>query len=394
MNQVNQKTCPKVMKRLLRWLAKGPLASPLVSLLASLLATPFASQSMAQESNPYWDEYGDEPVMIQQNNNGASQTLKFVNFQEGMLIAELDGGVGEISLPVSESMVRGLKLDNSWMSEIKRMIDDGNYGRALERLRPQAYPLIKFHALPESFTQLHVPIRRLIETLIAAGEFNEAEDIIRNRIQLDQVGTKYSELAIGLMNTYLAKGQFENAVNLTEAIPVDGPYSSNIRPIIDAADALRAAEKYEAVIPLYREIEKVVPKAAKQNVQMWLAYSLVLADRVDEATPMIDKIAEPEPNDRLFSLYKLLQGSREHRSENYGRALDLLTRGFVRAQTSYVWVPEMLYLIGDCYQRAEDPLAARNVWTEIVILYPESPYKQRAESSLAQLPEIEQPEAE
>jgi hypothetical protein len=51
----------------------------------------------------------------------------------------------------------------------------------------------------------------------------------------------------------------------------------------------------------------------------------------------------------------------------------------------------MLYLIGDCYARADDPLAARNVWTEIVILYPESPWAQSATSSLAELQNPEQP---
>ena len=101
---------------------------------------------------------------------------------------------------------------------------------------------------------------------------------------------------------------------------------------------------------------------------------------------MIDSMEEPEAKDRLFSLYKLLQGSREHRNGNYGDALDVLTRGFVRAQTSYVWVPEMLYLIGDCYARAEDSTAACNVWSEITVLYPESPWSTRAAESLSKLP--------
>jgi thioredoxin-like negative regulator of GroEL len=306
-----------------------------------------------------------------------------------MLVAELEGGVGEISLPVSESMVRNLRLDNSKMPEIERMISRGNFTPALDRLRPKAYPLIKFHQVPESFTQLHSPIRSLIETLIKVKEYNEAHDLL-DRIQLDKVGIKYSQIAIALMGAYLKDGESDKAAKMTEIIPVSGQYSVNIRPIVDAADALRAAGKYEAVIPLYRQIETVVSEDVKKNVQMWLAYCLVLADRVDEATPMIEALEEPEPNERLFSLYKLLQGSRAHRGENYGQALDLLTRGFVRAQTSYDWVPEMLYLIGDCYARSEDKLAARNVWTEIAILYPESPWAKSAESSLAQLPEPEQ----
>ena len=352
-------------------------------------STAVQSSAIAREVNSYWIEYGNEPVLIQQNNNGAVQTLKFVSFQDGMLVAELEGGVGEISLPVSESMVRTLRLDNSRMPEIERMIRRGSFTPALNLLRPKAYPLIKFHQVPDSFTQLHAPIRSLINTLIKAKEYKEAHDLL-NRVRLDKVGIKYSQSAIALMRAYLREGDYDKVAKMTEIIPVEGQYAVNIRPVVDAADALRAAGKYEAVIPLYRQIKTVVPDNVKKNVQMWLAYCLVLADRVDEATPMIEALEEPEPNERLFSLYKLLQGSRAHRGEKYGQALDVLTRGFVRAQTSYDWVPEMLYLIGDCYARSEDKLAARNVWTEIAILYPESPWAKSAESSLAQLPEPEQ----
>jgi hypothetical protein len=347
------------------------------------------SSTTAQETNSYWIEYGSEPVLIQQNNNGAVQTLKFVSFEDGMLVAELEGGVGEISLPVSESMVRTLSLDNSKMPEIERMVRRGNFTPALDLLRPKAYPLIKFHQVPESFTQLHSPIRSLIETLIKTKEYKEAHDLL-NRIQLNKVGIKYSQIAIALMSAYLSDGDSNKVAQMTEIIPVEGQYTVNIRPIVDAANALRAAGKFKAVIPLYRQIMTVVSEDVKKNVQMWLAYCLVLADRVDEATPIIEALEEPKPNERLFSLYKLLQGSRAHRGEKYGQALDVLTRGFVRAQTSYDWVPEMLYLIGDCYARSEDKLAARNVWTEIAILYPESPWAKSAESSLAQLPEPEQ----
>ena len=347
------------------------------------------SSTTGQEINSYWIEYGNDPVLIQQNNNGAVQTLKFVSFQNGMLVAELEGGVGEISLPVSESMVRTLRLDNSKMPEIERMVRRGNFAPALDLLRPKAYPLIKFHQVPESFTQLHSPVHTLIETLINAKEYKEAHDLV-NRIKLSKAGIKYSQIAIALMGAYLSDGDSNKVAKMTEIIPLEGQYAVNIRPILDAADALRAAGKYEAVIPLYRKIKTVVSEDVKKNVQMWLAYCLVLADRVDEATPMIEALQEPKPNERLFSLYKLLQGSRAHRGENYGQALDVLTRGFVRAQTSYDWVPEMLYLIGDCYARSEDELAARNVWTEIAILYPESPWAKSAESSLAQLPQPEQ----
>ncbi len=357
----------------------------LKALLFAALSLGFAFSGSAE--NAYWDEFGNQPVYVQQISGRAKQTLKFVDFKDNMLVAELtiDGTVGEMSLPVSESMVKTLRFDVSVMQQANNMIRQENYSGAITLLRPKVYPLIKFHQVPELFTQLHSPVRALLNSLISQGELSEADDLI-NRLALDKVGLKYSQIAIRLMQAYLDDGNYKAAARIARDLPKSGAYTANISPVVNAADALRGAGEYEAVIPLYREIEGTVPENVRKNVRMWLAYSLVLADRVDEASPIIDAMQEPAANDRLFSLYKLLQGSREHRNKKYGDALDVLTRGFVRAQTSYVWVPEMLYLIGDCYARANDPTAARNVWSEITALYPESPWAKRAAESLGKLP--------
>ncbi|MGJ8638109.1 MAG: tetratricopeptide repeat protein [Opitutaceae bacterium] len=352
----------------------------IVSLIATL-AIGLTQSAFAQ--NQYWQQYGDLPVLMQQNNNGAKQTLKFVAFKDGMLVAELDGGVGEVSLPISESMAKSLRLAIDTRKAVN-MIDTENYVGALKLLRADVYPLIKFHQVPDILVQLHGPLRLMIDTLVDAGEFAEAEDVIM-RLELDKVGVKYSESGIRMMNAMIKAEEYDAAARIANILPVSGDYAINITPIIDAADALRGAGKFDAVIPLYRAIESVVPEDARANVQMWLAYSLVLADRLEEASPILDKLVQPEPKERLFSLYKLLQGSKAHREQQYSEALDLLTRGFVRAQTSYAWVPEMLYLIGDCYSHSEDLVAARNVWTEIVILYPNSPWASSAQTSLDKL---------
>lgn len=355
------------------------------TLLFTALSLGFSLSGFAE--NAYWPEFGNQPVYIQQVNGRSKQTLKFVDFKDGMLVAEMtiDGNVGEMSLPVSESMVKTLRFDLSEMQQASKLIQQGNDAGAIKVLRPKVYPLIKFHQVPELFTQLHSPVRALISSLISAGELAEADDLL-SRIALDKVSIKYSRLSIQLMHAYLADENFKAAGRIARELPKSGDYTSNITQVVSAADALRGAGEYEAVIPLYQEIEDSVPEDVRKNVRMWLAYSLVLADRLDEASPMIDNMEEPEAKDRLFSLYKLLQGSREHRKQNYGQALDVLTRGFVRAQTSYTWVPEMLYLIGDCYMRAEDPTAARNVWSEITMLYPDSPWATRAGEALSKLP--------
>ena len=74
------------------------------------LIIAITSPLSAQYHNAYWSEYGNNPVLIQQLNNGSSQTLKFVAFKDGMLVAELAGGNAEVSLPVSESMLSNVFL--------------------------------------------------------------------------------------------------------------------------------------------------------------------------------------------------------------------------------------------------------------------------------------------
>ena len=363
--------------------------------LSWLLFALVAPSALSAE-NLFWKEFGNQPVFIEQNNNGNQQMLKFVAYRNNMLVAQLkmtdrngNSSIAEVSQPVSETMVKTLNFQIKSLSQAYQLIDSGNHLGAAKLLRPKVYPLIKFHRVPESFIQLHQPVRLLIESLIEAGELAEAEDLI-GRIKLDQVDLKYSENAQALLIAYKEQEDFESLARVAKLLPVQGDYAVNINPLIDAADVLRGAGYYDAVVPLYRTIQPVVDPASKRNIDLWLAYSLVLANQLEEAAPLINSIEEPEPNDPLFSLYKLLYGSRMHRLENYSEALDTLTRGFVRAQTSYSWVPEMLYLIGDCYLRAEDPLAAKNVWLEIVVLYPESPWANRTQEALNALPNTEQ----
>lgn len=371
---------------------KRQLLRSIAGLLLSALLTPF---NLCAE-NTYWNEFGNKAVFVEQNNNGNRQMLKFVAYRDNMLVAEMklsnpDGSssIAEISQPVSESMVKTLNFKIKALSQAYQLIDSGNHLGAAKMLRPQVYPLVKFHRVPESFIQLHQPVRLLIESLINAGELAEAEDLIR-RIDLGKVDLKYSENAQALLQAYKELEDFEGLARVAEFLPANDSYAVNISSLIDAADALRGAGYYDEVVPLYRAMQPVVGPSAKKNIDLWLAYSLVLANQLEEATPLIDSIEEPEPGDSLFSLYKLLYGSRMHQLENYSEALDTLTRGFVRAQTSYSWVPEMLYLIGDCYLRAEDPIAAKNVWLEVVALYPDSPWAARTNEALNAIPKPEQ----
>ena len=351
-------------------------------LFLALFMVSFVHSSGFAE-NEYWLKYGRETFPVKQIDGNTERILTFVHYKGNRLFMEIEteGGTAEISRPLSESMIRTLKFNIPEMELANKLIFLENYYGAVELLRPKVYPLIRFHKIPESFIELHTPMRTLIYSLIKSKNYSEAEDVL-SRISLDSVDIKYSKLAIDLLNAYLAEQDYDALTRVVNRLPVDGIYSENINYIIRVANILRGAGKPRAVIPLYRRAEKYVSGETYAEIQMWLAYSLILVDEVDEASVIIDKLEEPALENPLFSLFKLLQGSREYHKENYDQALDVLTRGFVRTQTDYTWVPEMLYLIGDCYAKNEYLNAARNVWTEITVLYPDSLWAENATESL------------
>ena len=324
----------------------------------------------------YWYQYGESPVLMQYNNNGAMQTLNFLYYKEGMLVAEIDGGFGEVSMPVGKQMARQLKVSIPGIAKAKSLVNQGNQIGALKILRKSVYPLIKFSRLPEEFTQLHSANKILLQSLIQSDQLEEAKYLLA-KIPLEHASLQYSEIAIDLLNKYTLIKDWDSVIQITRSLPHKNDYAANIKIIMNSADKLRSAGRYDAVISIYQSIQKDVDPSLQKNLQIWLAYSLVLADRQKEASSIIDGIERPNIEDEIFSLYQLLIGARAHRSGDYTKALDLLTRGFVRTQTSYSWVPEHLYLIGDSYLQSGDSIAANNVWKELSILYPSSPWAEK-----------------
>ena len=164
--------------------------------------------SLINAANPYWQQFANQPVFVEQNNNGNKQILKFIGYSDNMLQAELlkksDGSTStaEISLPVSETMAQTLQFRLKNKDKSQLLIDQGNFAGALSLLRPDVYPLVKYIRLPEGFVDFHTPVRSLLNTLINAGEYAEAEDLF-GRMQLGKIGVQYNNSAIRLMNAYL-----------------------------------------------------------------------------------------------------------------------------------------------------------------------------------------------
>ena len=131
-----------------------------------------------------------------------------------------------------------------------------------------------------------------------AGELAKAQDLL-DHIELDKTNLQYSQFAIGLMRKHTV-GRTIRPQQRWRKRSVEGIYRANIAAVVDAADSLRTASQTEAVIHSIARSNLRLPPEVQKSV-LWLAYSLVLSGRLDEASPMIDAMEEPHPTDQQFS---------------------------------------------------------------------------------------------
>lgn len=332
----------------------------------------------------YWQQYGQNAVSMEFRGAQDYEALDFMAYRDGMLVAAVDQGDVEIALPMGRLLAQNLRFQFPELQNARDHINAQDYEAALTILRPKVYPLIKFHLVPEAFTQMHEPIRLLIDTLVTAGHRAEANAIFQH-LTLDRVAPAYSRSAHRLLKAHIQYNEHPQAATLCMRLPLAEPYQLNQTAALNTADALRSSGHYTEIIPIYQKLEPHVSGHQLQNLQMLLAYSLILSGQPAQADERIANIPKPTKDQNLFSLYQLLQGSKLHQQGHHTQALDTLTHGYVHATSDQNWLPEMLYLIGDCYAQIKQTAAAQNTWQELTTLHPKSPWAERVTNRLQTL---------
>ena len=81
------------------------------ALLFTVLSLGFSLTGLAD--NPYWADFGDKPVYVEQSNGRAKNKLKLIDFKDNMLVTEmtLDGNLAEMSLLANESLFKTLQFN-------------------------------------------------------------------------------------------------------------------------------------------------------------------------------------------------------------------------------------------------------------------------------------------
>lgn len=351
-----------------------------LSLASALIVMPtYASEY----ENPFWEAHANQPILAKLINGQKQQSITLKGYQDSILTAEIsiNGSVAEVGMPANAVLARQLRIPVPEMQAIHQLIRNKKYAEALEKIRPSAYPLLKYSALPSDYKVVHQLLFTLLQTLIENQQLNEADDLIQ-RIALQQAPLGYSRIALRLINAQIQMGYHVTASERLASLPLDGQKSQNMPFFIKSVHALRDAQQFKLAIPLYQSIEKKLADETRVSIRLWLSYCYARIGEKAASQKLLLSHRIKNKKATNFPLYKLVDGTNAYQTEKYHEALDHLSMGFVYSQSSDEWVPEMLYVMGDCYLKTGNSIGARNVWREITQLYKNTPWFSRAQYAL------------
>ena len=360
-----------------------------INRIIAIFALPFASVLIvipthaSDYKNAFWEEFGHRAVAAQLAIGQNMQSVTLKGLKDGLLMTEMsvDGTVAVMGMPTNDMLVRQLQIPMSDRQAVQTLLREKAFSEALEKLRPLVYPLIAYHKLPISFKVIHQLNFMLLEALIDDQSLQEANDLIR-RISLSEAPVHYSRIALELVDRQILAGMYVQASELIASLPLKDAYASNIPKVVIAIHKMRDAQQFELAIPLYRSIEGKLNGIELESIQLWIGYCFANTGQKEASEKQLLNLKIEDKKDKNFPLYQLVNGSIAHQDKQYNEALDQLSKGFVYSQSSDEWVPEMLYIMGDCYFKTGNRVGAQNIWLEITQLYENTPWFSRAQNAL------------
>ncbi len=342
-------------------------------LIAAIIITAQIVVCSVVTANPFWERFGDRPLEVVRMIRNNPQGMTLLRFEDGLLLAQLSRGGTQASLPANPPLAEALRLvDVAFFGSATDALNIGDWNRAIEVMRPEVYPMIKFVQIPEEFGQLHASIRTLLTTLIQAKIFDEAIDLMK-RIDLSKVSPAYSVVSLNLSRGLVQADRFQDAADMATRVPITGDYSVLLPEILLLARDFQASGALAPARQLYGAVMSNATGSIREEAQLLSWYGDSVNASADEMKAKIEGVARPAPGTRLFSLRLLLEASIAFEMGDRLGALDLASLAFVDAENTFPWIPDLLLLLGRAYRSQGSLTGAGNVWDELIQLYPDTP---------------------
>lgn len=340
------------------------------------------------ESRNYFLEYGTVPIEVynRTGTSGQGQRLFLMGTDRGDLIFRYQpNDIREIGIPLDTAGLRLYYQPPSTYTDALESIEAEDYEGALQLLRPIAYPLIRFLSIPPQNFNIHDPVERMVFVLSRSDHLDEAVTVVR-RLPLQSLPPAFLDHSLLLLERLADAGRTEDAIGIIATIPLSADKPETLSMLMDFADKLRENGKTNEALLLYQRLQEV-PHPDIQNIaRLWAAYCNIELGRPESAEVFLDIVGDLPPENRAYSLQKMVKGLIHLKNNNYSGAIREVSQGVVASEVGYPWNAELLYMSGLCYENLNNPTTARQVYGEAILFYPETPWAEKCKERLAKLP--------
>jgi tetratricopeptide (TPR) repeat protein len=368
------------------------------ALFSGLLAIACALPLQAQEPKPDGDEkktagmevsagykeailrYSNKPVDATQI-NGPSQfsPIVLVDLTAGGLVMRYPNLESPITIPEDQlNFTVGYrpKLDTARYSAL---IEEGENEKALEMVRAEVYPLLKFVPINPRTVNIHPLVTRLLDELIAAGNIDEASSILET-FPRDRLTGYFRPQAVEVASQLVELEETDRAYSLVKQFPL-GPGQFDFAPVyLNLANEFRLRGEWERSRNLYKDVQLASSPAESPEAFLWEAYIHLQEGRGFMVDGILEQFADIDPDNRYFSLRELVRGAVLTERGEQKKALSSLAKGLVYSTTNDPWTPELLFRAADLYEGQDFIGAANEIRDQLRFFYPNSIWANRLEN--------------
>lgn len=323
------------------------------------------------------EQYGTESVdAVEVTGPNNQKEVILIDYGPLGLTLKYQDLASEITVPE-----QGLRAVIQYAPEIDNalyagLIAEDRRDEALELVRQEAYPLLKFVPMDPRKVQIHRQVDRLIALLIEEGEIAEAASILES-FDRDRLTGVFANRAVEVGALLVGEGAMERAYELVKRFPLGPGQTAFADLYLRLANDLRENEQWEDARALYKDVQLASSATAAPEAFLWEAYIHLQEGRGFMVDGIVDQVGELDPKNQYFPLLQLIDGVALMNENRPQEALSAFAKGIVYSTTNDPWTPELLYRAAELYESQGLSMAASEIRNELTFFYPDSVWTNR-----------------
>ena len=303
------------------------------------------------------------------------------------------GAEGTIMIPMDSASLNFRFRQTEALNRMFAAYQVGRYNDVVELGRGIVYPAVPLMGISETQTNIHYLLGIFVDALVRTERFTEAKALM-DSLQLSTATTTVGKAAIDYASAVIAAGRYEEAAAVLGRLNFGGANLENIPFLMMLVENLRKAGKVDEAARWYAKLQSTKDNPRGDEAALWMSYCDLQRENVISARIFLDRYADMKRENPIFSLRAMIMGMLLAKGGEVSDALDYFAQGIIYGDISSDWAAELRHNAGLAYKKLGDLRTSNEIFNEVILLYPQTPYKTLSEKELVDIPAEETEETE